>query len=86
MPNYQYKCKKCNKEFVEFTNIDNRHNIKCECGGDTKIIIKSQKNIGIHVWIPYLEENICHQPVMVESKQHLKELCDKHDVHAVRLD
>ena len=86
MPNYQVKCTKCDKEFVELTNIDNRYNIKCECGGTTKIIIKSTKNIGIQVWKPYIEENICQQPVLVESKQHLKQLCDKHGVHAVRLD
>ena len=86
MPNYQVKCTKCDKEFVELTNIDNRYNIKCECGGDTKIIIKSTKNMGIHIWVPYVEENICQQPVLVESKQHLKQLCDKHGVHAVRLD
>lgn len=86
MPNYQYKCKECNKEFIEFTSIDDRHNTKCKCGGNTKIIIKPQKNFAIHVWIPYLEENIAHQPLMVESKQHLKKLCKEHDVVAHRLD
>ena len=76
----------CTKEFVAFSSIYNMHEIKCECGGDTKIIIKPQKHLGIHVWVPYWEENICHQPVLVESKQHLKKLCEEHGVHAVRLD
>jgi putative FmdB family regulatory protein len=86
MPIYQYKCKKCGEEFEKFQHIDDRYETKCKCGGDTKILIKPQKNFGIHVWIPYMEENICHQPVMVESKQHLKDLCKEHGVHAVRLD
>ena len=86
MPNYDVKCDKCGKEFEAFTCIDDRHNIKCDCGGSTKILIKPHKNFGIIVWIPYLEENITHQPVMVNSKQHLKDLCKEHDVVAHRLD
>jgi len=86
VPNYDVKCKRCNKEFIAFTNIDDRNNIKCECGGTTKILIKTRKNFGIHIWIPYLEENIKHQPVMVNSKQHLKQLCDENDCIAHRLD
>ena len=86
MPIYQVKCTKCDKQFEEFAHIENRHNIKCKCDGDTKILIKSRKNIGIQIWKPYWEENITQQPVLVESKQHLKKLCDENDVHAVRLD
>lgn len=86
MPNYDVKCKKCGKEFVAFSSINDRHKIKCECGGDTNVIIKPQRHPGIQVWVPYWEENICHQPVLVESKQHLKKLCKEHDVVAHRLD
>ena len=86
MPNYDVKCKTCDKEFVSFSCIEDRHNIKCECGSNTKLIIKPQKHPGIHVWVPYWEENIKHHPVMVESKQHLKKLCEENGVVAHRLD
>lgn len=83
MPTYQYKCKKCNKVFDGFATVKDRHKVKCECGGDVEIMIVTRS---VHVWKPYMEENICHQPVCVESKKHLKELCKKHDVIAHRLD
>lgn len=86
MPTYQYKCKLCGKEFDEFKHIEDRNNTKCKCGGDVQLLIKTNKHVGIHVWKPYWEENIAHQPVLVESKKHLKELCEKHDVIAHRLD
>ena len=86
VPNYDVKCNKCGKEFEAFTSIDDRHDIKCDCGGSTKLTIKPGSRVAIHVWIPYLEENIKHQPVMVESKQHLKKLCKENDCVAHRLD
>ena len=86
MPNYYVKCDKCNKEFVSFTHIEDRNDIKCDCGGSTKLMIKPGSKVAIHVWIPYLEENITHQPVMVNSKKHLKRLCKEHKLDAHRLD
>jgi len=86
VPNYDVRCNVCGMEFVGFSCIDDRYKIKCNCGGGTQLIIKPQKYPGIHVWVPYIEENICHQPVMVESKQHLKKLCKENDVVAHRLD
>ena len=86
MPIYQYKCKVCRKEFDEFKHIKDRNNTKCKCGGDVQLLIKTNKHMGIHIWKPYWEENITHQPVLVESKNHLKKLCKKNDVIAHRLD
>lgn len=83
MPTYQYKCKVCNKIFDEFAKIEDRYKVKCKCGSDVEIMIVTRS---LHVWTPYWEENITHQPVLVESKKHLKELCKKHDVIAHRLD
>ena len=85
MPVYQVKCKKCNKIFDKYAKIDNTGTIKCKCGGDVEVWFGGLKSFANHVWIPYLEENITHQPVMVESKKHLKELCDKNDCVAHRL-
>ena len=83
MPVYQYKCKTCNKVFDAYATIEDRYKVKCNCGGDVEIMIVTRS---AHVWKPYWEENITHQPVLVESKKHLKELCKKHDVIAHRLD
>ena len=86
MPNYQYRCKKCGKEFEEFQHIEDRNNAKCECGSDVELLIKPGRSPAIHIWTPYWEENITHQPVLVESKQHLKDLCKEHNLIARRLD
>lgn len=86
------KCKKCNKEFKVFAWEKDVNKIKCSCGGDTtEVLVNPSRskvyNVGgILIWKPYWEENICHQPVLVESKKHLKELCKKHGVTAHRLD
>jgi len=86
------KCKKCGKEYKVFAWGEDVDKIKCECGGATlEILVDPNRSdtyggVAIHIWAPYLEENICHQPVMVNSKQHLKDLCKKHDVVAHRLD
>ena len=86
MPTYQVRCKECNKIFDAFVKIEDRYKIKCECGGDAKVWFGGLTTVAAHVWTPYWEENICHQPVLVESKKHLKELCKEHDVIAHRLD
>jgi len=86
VPNYTLKCKKCGKKFEAFAHIEDMYDIKCSCGGNTEHVIVPGSRVGIHVWRPYLEENITHQPVMVESKQHLKQLCDENDCVAHRLD
>ena len=86
VPNYVLKCEKCGKEFEAFAHLEDMYDIKCSCGGKTKHIIVPGSLPANHVWIPYLEENICHQPVMVDSKKHLKKLCKENDCVAHRLD
>ncbi|GAH94127.1 unnamed protein product, partial [marine sediment metagenome] len=76
--NHDMKCKKCGKEFKVFAWGEDVNKIKCDCGGDTiEILIKPSKSKvydagGAHIWKPYWEENITHQPVLVKSKKHLK--------------
>jgi putative FmdB family regulatory protein len=86
MPTYHVKCKRCDKIFDEFARVEDIDKIKCECGGDAEVWFGGLKGFGNIIWKPYWEENITHQPVLVESKKHLKELCDKHDCVAHRLD
>jgi len=31
MPLYDFKCKKCDKQFEEFSYYSNRHSVKCPC-------------------------------------------------------
>lgn len=86
MPIYHVRCKKCNKIFDEYAKLEDVDKIKCKCGGDAEVWFGGLRSVGIHIWEPYWEENITHQPVLVESKQHLKELCKEHNVIAHRLD
>ena len=86
--NHDMKCKKCGKEFKVFAWGKDVGNVKCVCGGNTDEIVAARPKwtIALHVWTPYLEENIKHQPVMVNSKKHLKQLCKDNDCVAHRLD
>jgi putative FmdB family regulatory protein len=34
MPQYTYKCEKCDKKFVGIRSIANRESCKCECGNE----------------------------------------------------
>ena len=86
MPTYHLKCKRCNKIFDAFATVADRNKIKCKCGGDAEIWFGGLGTSAIHVWKPYWEENITHQPVLVESKKHLKKLCKENDCVAHRLD
>ena len=86
MPIYHVKCKKCDKIFDEYSNVEDIDKIRCECGGNTEIWFGGLKAVAIQIWRPYWEENITHQPVLVESKQHLKKLCKDNDCIAHRLD
>ena len=86
------KCKKCSREFKVLAWGEDVDKIKCSCGRDTiEMLVNPNRSKvydvgGVHIWKPYWEENICHQPVLVENKKHLKELCKKHNVIAHRLD
>lgn len=84
---HDMRCKKCGKEFKKYAWDVEVYKIKCSCGGNTEEIPKpSQRTSTLHIWKPYWEENICHQPVLVESKKHLKQLCKEHGLDAHRLD
>ena len=74
MPKYRLKCKQCDKVFEEISSVDNRHNIKCLCGGNTEIIIQP---VVSHIFEPFYHPNLDSKPVWIKSKKHLKEESDK---------
>ena len=77
MPLYQVQCKKCSKEFEEFSKVDDRNDIKCECSGETNILIQP---IVSHIFKPFFHPNLTSKPVWVESKEHLKQLDKKYNM------
>ena len=77
MPTYRVKCKKCKDVFEEFAKVDDRNNIKCECGGDTDIMICPTT---FQIFEPYWHPNLTSKPVYVKSKKHLKELDKKYNM------
>jgi len=74
VPLYQLKCNKCSKEFEEFSRVDDRNDIKCECGGETSILIQP---VVSHIFEPFFHPNLDKKPVFIKSKKHLKEESDK---------
>lgn len=35
MPNYDYKCRRCDSEFEKNVPIEERNAVVCDCGGET---------------------------------------------------
>ncbi len=77
MPLYSLRCESCNKDFEEFSTVDNRLNIRCECGGNTSILIQPT---AFHIFEPYWHPNLDKKPVFIKSKKHLKEESDKRNM------
>lgn len=81
MPIYEYKCKTCDKEFEKLARIDDRHKTKCDCGGDSQLLISS--SISRDWFRPHMNENIdTNGPIYVESKGHYKKLCKERGLEA----
>jgi putative FmdB family regulatory protein len=77
MPIYIYECLTCKKEFETVSSVADRNKTKCECGGETKILIK---NTNLYDPLtPYWSENIDKNPVYIESRSHRQKLMkEKH--------
>jgi len=72
---YTVKCKNCGRRFEAWAKVADRHNIYCECGGRTEIIITPP-----HI-IPDLEpEWDDGLGYYVKSRQHKRELLKKHNL------
>ena len=77
MPLYRLKCKVCDNVFEEFAKVDDRNDIKCECGGETSIVIQPTT---FHIFKPFYHPNLDKKPVWIKSKKHLKEESDKRNM------
>lgn len=77
MPNYKVRCESCNKVFEKTARVKDIDDIKCECGGNTKIIICPTE---FQIFEPYWHPNLTSKPVWVKSKKHLKELDKKYNM------
>ena len=84
MPIYDYRCKECNKEFEELATIAQRNLVKSPCcDSSTMIVIKS--GASYHRFPEGMFEHITENPIWVNDKPHLKQLCKEHGCHAVGL-
>ncbi len=84
MPLYDYRCKKCRFEFESFNKIENRLNQKCpKCKSTCNLLITGVKKDWFR---PGYWEDFSEEPIYVESKQHLKNLCKKYGVYSRALD
>lgn len=77
MPLYDYFCDKCNFQFDDFRRVIDREFTNCpQCGTLSKKIFSKNRFIK-DLFVPYVDTNLFHDPVFVESKNHRKELMKK---------
>lgn len=77
MPIYSYKCTECEKEIEKIFSIDEKPGlIECpDCGWPAKSIISYTVNR--KEWNSYVDDNLGDEPVLVESREHRRELMKK---------
>jgi len=78
MPNYDYKCRKCRFKDEFYTRVDEKATCP-KCGTEMERLITRRFNINPDLE-PYIEENLCEEPVLVKSHQHRRELMKKYGV------
>lgn len=82
MPFYDYRCPQCGKEFDVFIPRDYAEDIVCnECKIPAKRLMATGMKFKIDklsFFQPYVEENITGDPILVQSKEHLRALCREH--------
>jgi putative FmdB family regulatory protein len=84
MPTYDYVCEKCGRKWEDFVAVSMRDSVVCKCGEKATKLISS----GVSIIPPFQEmvyHDICETPILIKSKQHLRDECKKHNVIAARL-
>jgi putative FmdB family regulatory protein len=70
MPNYAYKCGECGKEWEAFHFIDDRNNEYC-CNEEAIRMISNFTG-GIHVFKPFISQEMDVNDVEITSKRQYK--------------
>ena len=84
MPLYDYECIECEKEFEAFRKMDDRYAIRCECGGDIKIIFKS-KSAELSLFRPGFYEHV-GEGIWADTPQQLQDACNEHGSYSAYLE
>lgn len=80
MPLYEVKCNVCGKEQEAYSKIDDRQQIKCDCGGSTTVLMSTPHHDKRY---PFWHEHLSPDgPVLVKSKSHFRQLCKEYKVYA----
>ena len=85
MPLYAYRCEKCGREWEEWRKIEERLDVKCECGGKAVIDFRKFGKRNVMFFTPYTYEDLDVYPIHITSKKQLKEECKKRGLIAARL-
>lgn len=82
MPLYDWECAHCGRKWEGFGKMIETQKL-CVCGefGDRKF----SPPVACHVWKPVYFDQFGPEPILVESKAHLKRLCKEKGVEAVCL-
>lgn len=77
MPIYEYECKDCSFHMDKIYAINEKPDfIECpSCLGIANSIISFTANR--KEWNPYVDDNLGDNPVLVESREHRRELMEK---------
>lgn len=78
MPNYDYVCEPCDKDFEDFKNIEERELGTCpDCSKiGRKVIKKARTTIFREGWY----EHLSIEPIYISSKRKLLDECKRNDV------
>ena len=81
MPLYDFDCTHCQTTIERSCKIDERNSQLCnKCGN---LLSQNLQNCNKKDWFyAHWNENFTNQPVFVESKEHMKKLCNQYGVYA----
>ena len=85
MPIYAYKCRKCGRRWEEWKRIEERLEVRCECGEKGEIDFSQFGKHTIMFFTPYIYTDIDVYPIEITSKRQLKRECEKRGLVAARL-
>ena len=73
------RCDLCNKIYE---NVDDNTDTICECGGELKRLFGYNKPMQM---LPHWEENMGHEPVWIEDREHYNKEAKKRGLYQVPL-